>query len=66
MSLIQTKNTRFLHVEIAPKKGCLANACLNWLPMLYYKGGSLKGVWGPSGIETKFPMVDRPLSEALV
>jgi hypothetical protein len=34
----------------------LGNACLKWLPMLYYKGSGLKGLWSPSGIETQhFP-----------
>ena len=47
------KNGAFWRAKIGPKKECLANACLNWLLVLYYGGSSLNG-WGrPSGMETR-------------
>ncbi len=30
----------------------LANYCIKRLPMLYYEGGRLNGLWSPFGIET--------------
>ena len=33
-------------------KETLGNACIKWLPMLYYKGSRLNGLGSPLGIET--------------
>ena len=39
-----------------PKKGLfwepLGNYCMNRLPVLYYEGRRLNGLWSPFGIET--------------
>ena len=55
-NVISAKNEAFFHVKITQRKEPLANACLNWLLVLYYEGSSLKG-WGgcPFGIETNAP-----------
>ncbi len=33
----------------------LGNPCVKWLPMLYYKGSRLNGLWSPLGIEAMQP-----------
>ena len=52
LRVIWAKNEAFSDAKNAPQKEPLANACVNWLLVLYYGGGSLNGVWCPRGIET--------------
>ncbi len=49
---ILAKNEVFFRDKITLKKEPLANACVNWLLVLYYGGSSLNGVWCSSEIET--------------
>src|SRR5581483_5023366 len=47
----QAKNLAiFLPNKLFPKEP-LGNPCINWLPMLYYEGSRLNGLWSPFGIE---------------
>src|SRR2546430_5978246 len=37
----------------SPKNVTRANACIKWLPMLYYECSRLNGLWSPFGFETR-------------
>ncbi len=54
VNTILAKNKLFFRSKTVSKKEPLANACINWLLMLYCKGSSLKGRGCPFGIETVF------------
>ena len=51
-SMIHAKNEDFLARKIASKKEPLANACIDRLLMLYYRGSRLNGLGSPLGFET--------------
>ncbi len=38
-------------------KETLGNACMKWLPVLYYEGSRLNGLWSPFGFETQLTIV---------
>ena len=40
-------------------KETLGNPCITWLPMLYYEGSRLNGLWNPFGIETTYCQLQR-------
>ena len=47
-NMIQAKSKAFFRARIVLQNEPLANACINWLLMLYYEGSSLNGRGRPS------------------
>jgi hypothetical protein len=49
----EAKNAALFLLKKLFCKEALGNACIKWLPVLYYECSRLNGLWSPFGIETK-------------